>query len=277
MEFEIRPLQGYAEQLLCFHLQEETWGDDFAECVPPSVQQIIQKMGGIVAGAFEPQGRLAGFVLGVTGLRKGRVAHWSHMLAVRPELRDQGLGRRLKLYQRQTLVEMGVGAMYWSYDPLVARNAHLNLNRLGAAVDEYVEEMYGGMGSSLHEGLGTDRFVLEWDLTSGRVDELVRQQQVARRDDKDAADLGPVVNTRLAANSVPRPEEPDLSATGPLRVEIPSDIQQAKQASAQAGRLWRSCTRRAFQHYLSQGYRVQGFQRDPVSDRCYYLLMKHEA
>ncbi|MEE8583595.1 MAG: GNAT family N-acetyltransferase [Acidobacteriota bacterium] len=288
MEFEIRPLEGYAEQLLCLHLQSETWGEDFAECVPPSIQQIVQKMGGVVAGAFEPDGRLAAFVLGFTGLRKGRVAHWSHMMAVRPELRDQGLGRRLKLYQRQALVRMGVETMYWSFDPLVARNAHLNLNRLGAAVDEYIEEMYAGMNSSLHEGLGTDRFVLEWDLTSARVEELARQGQAGGRGPgaggkgdeaglQDAEQMGPVVNARLAEDGALLPDGPDLSATGPLRVEIPSDIHQAKQAFPEAGRLWRSCTRRAFQHYLRQGYRVQGFQRDPVSNRCYYLLSKPEA
>ena len=272
MEFEIRPLEGYAEQLLCLHLQRETWGGDFAECVPPSIQQIVQKMGGVVAGAFEPQGGLAAFVLGFTGLRKGRVAHWSHMMAVRPELRDHGLGRRLKLYQRQALLRMGVETIYWTFDPLVARNAHLNLNRLGAVVDEYIEEMYAGMSSTLHEGLGTDRFVLEWDLTSGRVKELARQGLAGEGGGKEVSKMGPVVNARLAEDGSIQPDEPDLAATGPVRVEIPSDIHQAKEASPKAGPRWRSCTRRAFQHYMNQGYRVKGFQRDPDSNRCYYLL-----
>lgn len=269
MEIEIRPLQSFAEQLLCLDLQKETWGGDFAECVPPSIQQIVQKMGGIVAGAFEPDGSLAAFVLGVTGLRKGRLAHWSHMLAVRPELRDQGLGRRLKLYQRQSLIQMGVKLMYWTYDPLVARNAHLNLNRLGATVDEYVEDMYAGMSSSLHEGLGTDRFVLEWDLASSHVEELAKSEQ---GDPAVAEELGPVVNAHRGESGSPVPLEADLPPVDRLRVEIPFDIQQAKKASPQAGRQWRSSTRRAFQHYLKQGYCVQGFRRDPDSNRCWYLL-----
>ena len=108
---------------------------------------------------------MIGFVYGLTGFYDKRFVHWSHMLAVRPEVRDHGIGRRLKEYQRQLLVEAGIDWMYWTTDPLVARNAHLNLNRLCAKVREYVPDMYGDTGSILHS-TGTDRFVLMWPVAS---------------------------------------------------------------------------------------------------------------
>lgn len=170
----VRQLQGHAEYLACVELQELTWGSGFHERVPPSMLLITQKTGGIAAGAFDGDGRLLGFVYGLTGIRKGKLAHWSHMLAVRPETQGLGLGRRLKLYQRETLLPLGVDTVYWTYDPLVARNANLNLNRLGARVEEYVPDIYGpDTASELHSGLGTDRFVVAWPIASPAVDAIV--------------------------------------------------------------------------------------------------------
>ena len=132
----IRPLANREDYVACVELQELIWGAG-EETIPPIMLQVSQKVGAIAAGAFDRQGRMLGCVFGLTGLRNGRVAHWSHLLAVRPEARDQGIGRRLKRYQRSRLLAKGVTTMYWTFDPLVARNAHLNLNRLGAVVVEY--------------------------------------------------------------------------------------------------------------------------------------------
>ena len=100
-------------------------------------------------------------MFGITGVQEGQLVHWSHMLAVERAYRDHGLGRRLKECQRELLRELGVDTIYWTFDPLVARNAHLNLNRLGTTVREYVPDMYGDTGSPLHT-FGTDRFVVAW-------------------------------------------------------------------------------------------------------------------
>src|SRR5690554_3674198 len=133
----------------CVELQRETWGAGFDECVPAAILKVSQRVGGVTAGAFDGEGRLLGFVFGLTGLERGRPVHWSHMLAVRPEWRDVGLGRRLKAYQREAVRGLGVDTILWTFDPLVARNAHLNLNRLGVQVVEYVPDMYGATGSAL--------------------------------------------------------------------------------------------------------------------------------
>src|SRR5437588_394451 len=105
----------------CVALQEDTWGAAFSERVPAAILKVSQRLGGITAGAFDAQDRLLGFVFGMTGVENGRLVHWSDMLAVRPELRDHGIGRRLKEFQRDTLLERGVGLVYWTFDPLAGR------------------------------------------------------------------------------------------------------------------------------------------------------------
>src|SRR5213080_165617 len=163
----MRHLSTHEDFVACVALQEDTWGAAFSERVPAAILKVSQRLGGITAGAFDAQDRLLGFVFGMTGVENGRLVHWSDMLAVRPELRDHGIGRRLKEFQRDTLLERGVGLVYWTFDPLVARNAHLNFNRLGVRVLEYVIDMYGSdTDSALHRGLGTDRFIVAWDIAT---------------------------------------------------------------------------------------------------------------
>lgn len=135
-DVEVRPLQSGDEYRACVALQRETWGADFGEVVPATILKVSQRVGGLTAGAFDETGELLGFVFGLTGLEAGRPAHWSHMLAVREDVRDLGIGRRLKEFQRDFLLPLAVEVIYWTFDPLVARNAHLNLNLLGAQVTE---------------------------------------------------------------------------------------------------------------------------------------------
>ncbi len=155
----LRSLERLHDFEACVELQRETWGRDFSSCVPAPVLMVAQKIGGVTAGAFDADERLVGFVFGITGYTGGRPLHWSHMLAVREDARDAGLGIKLKMYQRELLLQQGVDTARWTFDPLVAKNAHINLNRLGAVVVEHVENMYGDSNSTLHAGLGTDRFV----------------------------------------------------------------------------------------------------------------------
>ena len=164
----IRPLDSRGDYDACVRLQREVWGADFVDVVPATILMVSQRVGGVAAGAFDADGRLLGFVFGISGLRGGEPVHWSDMLAVRPEARGAGLGKRLKHFQRGQLLERGVRRMLWTYDPLVARNANLNLNGLGAAPVEYVVDMYGDTHSTLHAGLETDRFVVEWRLDAPR-------------------------------------------------------------------------------------------------------------
>lgn len=269
----LRELATHQDYLACVALQKETWGQDLSEVVPPSVLKISQRVGAVAAGAFDAEGRMLGFVFGLTGVdvRRGgpspRLLHWSHMLAVKPEARDLHLGTRLKLYQRELLLPLGVEAVQWTYDPLEARNAHLNINRLGAEVEEYVEEMYAEeMGSELAKGIGTDRFIVEWRIAGERVADAL-------------AGRPPAVPGHVAGSPVISPGAGgtggELPATPGVRIEIPANIQALKAEDPDAGWAWRLSTRRAFEHYLGRGYRVAAFWRD--QGRCFYGLTALEA
>ena len=273
MNIEIRQLSGNEEYLACVRLQEETWGENFAERVPASILMVNQKIGGVSAGAFDEHGRLVGFVFGMTGIKDGKPVHWSDMLAVRPEYRDQGLGRRLKLFQRDYVLALGVETIYWTYDPLVARNAHLNLNKLGADIEEYVENMYPSEDSVLHRGLGMDRFIVAWHIRSEKVRRALEGKPVFSLQNPESF---PVVNTRMSETGLPEPlaDIPAFPDDRIVRVEIPEDIHHAKDLFPEAGRLWRKCTRDSFLHYFQNGYRVAGYYRDASSHRCFYVLQQ---
>src|SRR5579885_2163713 len=161
----IRPLHAKAEFEACVELQRRVWGFERAEVVPATLLHVVEFVGGLAAGAFDAQGELLGFVFGVSGVRDGMLVHWSHMLAVREDQRDAGLGRALKEYQRSVMGNLGIRRIYWSFDPLMAKNAHLHINRLGAHAVEYVPDMYGSTTSPLHLGLPTDRLIVAMETT----------------------------------------------------------------------------------------------------------------
>jgi chorismate synthase len=262
-DVRIRPFASIEDYRVCLALQEETWGKGFSERVSPAILKVAQILGGVSSGAFASDGRLVGFVFGLTGPKDGEVVHWSDMLAVRPELRDAGLGRKLKAYQRTEVLSRGIEKMLWTFDPLRSRNAHLNVTRLGAVVREYAVDMYGDTDSPLHRGIGTDRFVALWLLTSSRVEERIAAL------DQRSAELPVSVDSHapfaLAAEqggAWPRPAEPRLSLrSDAVRVSIPADVGSLMEDDLPLAVSWREATRATFVHYLGHGYEVREFER----------------
>jgi predicted GNAT superfamily acetyltransferase len=268
----IRPLETQADFQQCVALQREIWGDDFGEAAPPSILLATRQVGGVAAGAFDEHDRMVGFVFGINGLRDGQLAHWSDMLGVKEDVRGAGLGRRLKAHQRDHLLALGIERCYWSYDPLEARNAYLNIQRLGAQPLEYVLDMYGDASPSpLLAGLSTDRFIVEWRLKAPRVEAALAGVPAVESSNAAAA---PIVNTEPQRGE-PRAGELDLPDAPAVRVEVPFDIQRVKLQSAELARAWRRSTRQAFAHYLGLAYQVTGFRRDLETDRCFYVLDQH--
>ena len=263
-DIEIRPLRTLEELHACVALQRETWGNEFTDVVPASILKVSQRIGGVAAGAFDANGTLLGFVYGLTGVENGRIVHWSDMLAVRPEARNYGLGRRLKEFQRRTVHQLGGIVIYWTYDPLVARNAHLNFNVFGVRAKEYVEDMYGDTESPLHRGIGTDRFIVAWPVPDAEVHRRLDETHAAGVD-RDLLQA-PILN---AANSVANTAVGDAA-----RVEVPPDINGLQESDREQAIKWRHSTRAAFRRALDAGLTVQGFVIDDCAKRGYYLLAR---
>ena len=260
----LRPLATTAEYDEAVALQDEIWGAGFSDRVPASILRVGQKVGGVTAAAFDETGRMLGFVFGLTGVRNGQLAHWSDMLAVREEARGRKLGERLKLYQRDIVRSIGVEKMFWTFDPLVARNAHFNLNRLGATIAEYIPNFYGSnTGSILHGALPTDRFVAEWALSPAPE----AQSAPATRPDAD------VVRTAIVENGRVRVVEP-LPTDARVLVPVPPDIEPVLHANPDAALAWRLATRQAIMHYLALGYRVSAFHRGTDRELPAYELTR---
>lgn len=269
-QVEIRSLASEEDYEACMALQITVWGEDVRELVPPRIQKISQEVGGVAAGGFDASGRLLGFVWGLTGFRHGRPGHWSHMLGILPEARDSGLGRALKLFQREQLLAIGVEWAYWTFDPLESRNAHLNFNRLGVEVEKYVRDYYGaGATSHLHQGLGTDRFVVAWPLAHERTAKALAN---ALPEDVARYELAPVVNTRPGADGGIEPIEADPPELPLLRIEIPKRIQEVKAQGPELGRAWRMSTRRAFEACRARGQNVRAFYHSPATGRSFYVV-----
>ena len=232
----------------------------FSERVPPAILMIANRLGGLSAGAFDGLGALQGCVFGLPGLMDGDLVHWSDMLAVRPELRDQGLGTRLKRYQREVLLEKGILRMHWTFDPLQGRNAFVNFSKLGIVSRKYVVEMYGETDSPLHHGVGTDRFVATWDMGSDRV----RERLAGKGNGPGPEEVGdlPRVLEVEEAGGLPVPGMPDLGLEEPcILINVPGEIDAMMEEDLSLAIRWREATRVPFCHYLSRGYEVREFVR----------------
>jgi len=247
----------------CAALQAEIWGEAFADQVPASLLRVATGIGGLAIGAFDATGTLVGFVFSLAGVRENEPIHWSHMLAVRESARGAGVGRHLKEMQRSELARRGIARVLWTFDPLQARNAHLNVNRLGVHVIDYVENMYGITASPLHHGLATDRLVVMMPTSP-------------------AEHARPAVPSDLNGGIpvlTPFPRPGDISidlddTTAPVvMIEIPTDLQQVVSATPSIATVWRQSTRGAFQRALRDGYQVSGFRRDAAADRSFYVLV----
>ena len=261
--FTYRAFASPEDAAACVVLQTQVWGSAF-DLVPASLLRVMIGIGGLAIGAFDPTGALVGFVFSLAGVRAGELIHWSHMLGVREDVRGAGVGRHLKELQREELARRGITRVLWTFDPLQARNAHLNFNRLGVRVVDYVENMYGITASPLHHGLATDRLVVMLPTTPA------------------ASPAGPArAHTTNGATPVltPFPRAGDVTvdiddtSVPAVRIEIPTDLQRVIATVPDVASTWRLATRASFLRAMRRGYQVVDLRRDLTSDRAYYTLV----
>jgi predicted GNAT superfamily acetyltransferase len=256
---EIRDLQTLADLQHALHLEREVWGLADADATPLTLAAALHAAGSIWLGAFD-QSQLAGFALAFPSLERGKTGLHSHMLAVRNSHRGHNLGYELKLAQRQRALALGIKEMTWTYDPLRARNAHLNFHKLGTTCDSYRIDFYGPQTSSPLHRNGTDRLWVTWNMAGSRVEERLKGKD-PRAESLDAlAHIEPFIRF----NGSGRPAEGDLGkalARQRIAIEIPGDIESIETEDPARAREWRLATRKAFAEALKAGFIVQEFCR----------------
>lgn len=270
MKAEIRRLSTPEDVSLAVDLQRAVWGSDE---VPAHVLLAAAHNGGLCAGAVA-DGTLAGFVWGFPGLDNRvdppRPKHCSHQLGVHPAYRNLGLGFGLKRFQWEFVRGQGIDLITWTYDPLLATNAHLNITRLGAVCKTYRRNEYGDLNDDLNAGLPTDRFQVDLWVNSARVCEAM--DGAGRR----PVDVGDVewLNPPSYDGAVLPPEAGRLdrlaSAAGPLALAIPLGYQVLRVSDPGQALAWRHATRAAFEAAFDRGYTVVDFSRQ-ASFGCYVL------
>ena len=237
----IRTCNGLDELRACVALQKEVWNFTDEELVPLRMFVVAEKVGGQVMGAFAGN-EMVGFALSVPGTRSGKVYLHSHMLAVRADQRNGGLGRRLKLFQREEALSRGIELIEWTFDPLEIKNAYLNIERLGAIARRYNLNQYGITSSPLQGGLPSDRLIAEWWLKSKRVETLL------------AAGKNPPFTTKEA-------------------IDVPAQIYEWKAAAEtrdRAGEV-QERNRDQFLRHFAEGLAVLGYERDATGNGRFLL------
>jgi predicted GNAT superfamily acetyltransferase len=235
----VRKCVELAEFEACVQLQREVWGESDLEVEPATGFIVAANTGGQVLGAFDGA-TLVGYTLALVGVRDGIVFLHSHHTGVHQDYRDLGVGRMLKLFQREEALSRGIRFIQWTFDPLELRNAHFNLNRLGAICRQYKPNLYGVTTSPLHRGLPTDRLLAEWHLDSPRV--------------------------IASVNGRSKP------ATGEsIGIEMPADLEQWKQSDPDRVKRVQDRIRAEFTECFSRGYAAVSFGETPTG--AAYLLI----
>ena len=234
----VRKCAELEEFRACVELQREIWGETDLETEPATMFVVASLTSGQVLGAFDGD-KLIGYTLAVVGLHQNTPYLHSHQTGVLARYRDRGVGRMLKLFQREEALGRGIRLIEWTFDPLELKNAHFNLNRLGAICRQYLPDLYGITTSPLHRGMATDRLVAEWHLDSARVVAAI-------------SNLGKEL------------EE------APAVIELPAGLEQWKEQNCAQAQSVQARIRKEFTDWFGRGYAAIAVRRKPETTA--YLL-----
>ena len=291
LSLSLRLLDSLSDLEAVAGLQRAIWPGSELAITPLHVLRAVSHNGGLLAAAFDGD-EMIGFVFGFLGADNrgdthrpalARLKLCSHQAGVLPAYRDQGVGYRLKLFQRDWAIEQGVRLVTWTYDPLESRNANLNIARLGCVAQTYERNVYGNMADDLNRGLPTDRFQVDWWVTSNRVRQRAEGVPLTARPALTARQMAAAGATTVnpatpRADGLLAPPEQPLWPEGTLAlVEIPADFQRIRQGDVELALQWRLHTRAVFEALFAEGFLVTDFEREPGSDHGVYLLMLGDA
>lgn len=245
-EIRIETLTSFAQFDRCMELQDTVWGYEPSDAMSQKVFLLASQIGGQVMGAFEG-GEMVGYAMSLPGVRDRQPYLHSHHLAVLLPWRNKGVGRRLKLAQREEALGRGIALMEWTFDPLEIRNAHLNIAKLGAIVRRYRPNFYGASSSPLQGGLPTDRVVAEWWLRSERVERALRDET--------------------------------LEFAVERQVRVPASVYEWKASAMyrETARELQASNAAALQHAFAAGQAVLGYRRSAAGDGTFLLGCWDEA
>jgi len=282
--FTIRLIETPEELRLVEELQQAVWPGSDIDVVPMHMLITAVHNGGLVLGAFDGE-KIIGFVFGFPGLESTpdgpRPKHCSHMMGVHPDCRDDGVGFALKRAQWQMVRHQGLDHVTWTYDPLLSRNAYLNIAKLGAVCVTYHQSEYGDMRDGLNVGLPSDRFQVDWWINTPRVERRLSKQA------RPTLKLNDVIKTGLrsfyAVNSsgglIRPPEHVPPFDDRLLLAEIPADFLALKEKDFPLARDWRFFTRELFETAFAKGFIVTDFVFDKTENisRGFYILTHGES
>lgn len=223
------------------------------------------KNGGIMVGLYD-EDYLIGFSYSFPGFQNGTIYLCSHMLGILPAYQSQGLGERLKNYQRDIAKQKGYDRMHWTFDPLETRNAYLNLSKLNGICHTYVENCYGEMKDGLNQGLPSDRFELHWHIKSP----YVTKRETPNMEQAEA--INTIIWTEAGLPKFVLQEEPSLIAQT-YTIDVPKDFQALKSADPNLALDWRLQTRTQFQRLFDAGYIAVRLIRYETYSQ--YVLINH--
>jgi predicted GNAT superfamily acetyltransferase len=261
-------------------LQRAVWPGSETDVVPAHMLLTAVHNGGLLAGAFV-EDKLVGFVFGFPGIEftpdGPRPKHCSHMMGIHPDQRDSGIGFALKRAQWQMVRHQGLDHITWTYDPLLSRNAYLNIAKLGAVCNTYRRSEYGDMRDGLNAGLPSDRFLVDWWINTRRVEHRLskRARRRLKLDDFSKAELQPLYSLQTKSELLHPPEHFAPLEGNLTLAEIPADFSALKDADFSLARDWRFFSRELFETAFSAGYIVTDFIYD--QSRSFYVLAHGES
>jgi predicted GNAT superfamily acetyltransferase len=272
-EITIRRADTVADYRACREAQCRAWGvTEDGYLIPIATMVGANLHGGLVLGAFLPNGEAVAMSFAFLGRIEGRLCLYSQLTGVVPGYQSQGLGYRIKMHQSEFARAEGIGTMAWAFDPLQAGNAHFNLGRLGATAGRYIDNMYGERTDALNAGVPTDRLIAEWDTAHDsprgtRPDATTDLPRLipatARQGSPSELDPAPLGDVSVILDQCPS-----------VLIEIPADIARLRREQSELAERWRVAVKRSFQTAFDRGYRATSFVRDDgvTPRRAFYVL-----